>query len=101
MGERCKNVISGPKNGRHFPKSRSFEIKFADNMPLTLSKTPTKICWNDQNRFGGKCVNVILDPKNDRHFPRSRSFEVKFADNVFLPSFIAITKADLEKSEKM
>ena len=40
-------------------------------------------------------------------FPRSRSFEVIFPDRVhliqaiFLPSFVGITKMDLEKSAKM
>ena len=39
---KCKNVISDPKAGRHLARSRSFEVKFADNVPLTPSNLPTK-----------------------------------------------------------
>ena len=71
------------------------------------SNVPTKFHWNNQNRFGEKCKNVISETKNDCHFPRSRSLEVKFADKVLLtlamslPSFVGLTKIDLEKSVKM
>ena len=34
----AKNVISDPKNGCHFQRSRSFEVKFTDKVPLTSSK---------------------------------------------------------------
>ena len=55
FGEKCKNVISDTKNGRHFPRSRSFEVKFADRVPLTSSNAPTKFRMNIQNRLGEMC----------------------------------------------
>ena len=58
FGEKCKNVISNPKTGRYFPRSRLFE----DKVPLILSKVPTKFRWNNQNTLGEKCKNVISDP---------------------------------------
>ena len=30
FGEKCTNIISDPKNGRHFPGSRSFEVKLVN-----------------------------------------------------------------------
>ena len=92
FGENCKNVISDLKNGRHFPSSRSFEVKFTNKVPLTPSNVPTKFCWNNQKRLGEKCKNVISDFKNGCHFPWSRSFEVKFADMVPLSSSNVSTK---------
>ena len=60
-----------------FPRSRSFEVKFADKVHLNPSNVPTKFHWNNQNKFGENCEkNVISDLKNDHHFPRSRSCEV-------------------------
>ena len=38
--KKCKNVISDPKNGRHVPRSRLFEVRFADEVPL-----PTFVDW--------------------------------------------------------
>ena len=35
--EKCNNVISDLKNGHHFPRLRSFEVKFADKMPIPLT----------------------------------------------------------------
>ena len=32
-----KNVISDPSNGRNFSRSRSFEVRFADKVALTLA----------------------------------------------------------------
>ena len=39
-----KNVISDPQNGRHFPRTRSFEVKFKDNVPLTLAISLPSFC---------------------------------------------------------
>ena len=64
LEKKCKNVISDPKNGHHFPRSMSFEVKFTNKVPLTLSK----FCLNNQNTFGEKCKIVISDPKNGHHF---------------------------------
>ena len=33
----AKNVISDPKNGCHFPRSRSFDVKFTDKVSFTPS----------------------------------------------------------------
>ena len=95
--EKCKNASSDPQNGHHFPRSRLFEVKFMDKMPLTSSNVSTQFRLNNQNRFWAKCKNVISDPSNGSHFPRSRSFDVKF----ILPSSVGITKIDLDKSAKM
>ena len=66
---------------------RSFEIKFADKVPLTSSNIPNKFCWNNQHAVGEKHKNAISGPKNGRHFKRSRSFEVRFVDKVpFTPT---------------
>ena len=51
FGEKCKNVSSDPENGCHFIRSRSFEVKFADKVPLSPSNVPTKFCSNNHNRF--------------------------------------------------
>ena len=56
----AKNSISNHKNGRHLPKSTRFEVKFTNKASLTPSNIPTKLCWNNQNRFGEKCKNVIF-----------------------------------------
>ena len=42
VGEKCQNAISDLKNAHHFPRSRSFEVKFADKLTLTPSNFPTK-----------------------------------------------------------
>ena len=39
IGEKCKNTISDPKNGRHFPRSLPLE------MSLPTSVAITKIYW--------------------------------------------------------
>ena len=44
FGEKCKNGISDPKNGHHFPKS--FEVNFADKVPLTNSNAPIEFHSN-------------------------------------------------------
>ena len=41
------NMISGPENGRHYPWSRSFEVKFADKVLLTTSNVPAKFHWRN------------------------------------------------------
>ena len=66
------------------PRSRSFDVKFADKVTLPPSNVPTKIRWNTHNRFGEKCKDVNPYPTNGHHFPKSRSFDVKFADKVTL-----------------
>ena len=58
--KKCKNAISDPKNGCHFPRSRLFEIKFVDKVPLTPGNVTTKFRWNNQNRLGEKGINVIF-----------------------------------------
>ena len=89
--EMCKNVISDAKNGHHFQRSRSFEVKSRDKMPLINSNIPTTFCSNKHNIFGEKSKNVISYPKNGRHFPRSMLFAVKFVDKVPLtPSNVPI-----------
>ena len=75
-------MISDPKNARHILRSRSFEVKFVDKVPLTPSNVPTTFRGDNQNKFGEKCESVILDSKNGRHSPRSRPFKVKFPDKV-------------------
>ena len=60
--EKSEKCYFRPVNGRHFPQSRSFEVKFADIVPLTPSNVPAKFCSNNQSRFGEKCTNVISDP---------------------------------------
>ena len=55
FGEKCKNVISNPKIGRHFPRSGSLEVKFVDMMLLTPSNVPAKFRSNNQNRLREKC----------------------------------------------
>ena len=46
-------------------------------MPLT----PTKLRWNNQNRFGKELKkNLTSDPETGRNFPGSMSFEVNFAE---------------------
>ena len=62
FGEKCKNVILDPKNGRHLLRSRAFEVKFMDKVSLIPSNVPTKFRLNKQNRFGEKCKTVISDP---------------------------------------
>ena len=54
VGGKCKNAISDPKNGRHFKRSRSFKVKFADKVPITPGNVLTKFCWNNQNRLAKK-----------------------------------------------
>ena len=51
----AKKIISDPYNSRHLPRSRSFEVKFTDKVPLTPSNIPTKFLLKNQNRLGGKC----------------------------------------------
>ena len=41
FGESAENAISDPTNGRHFLRSRSFEIKFTDKDARTL--TPSNV----------------------------------------------------------
>ena len=45
FGEKCKYVISDPKNGNHF--SSLFEVKFADKVPLTSSNVATNFRWSN------------------------------------------------------
>ena len=45
-----------------FPRSKSFEGKFTDKVPLTPNNAPAKFCSNNQNSFAVKCKNVISDP---------------------------------------
>ena len=70
-------MIPDPKNGRHLARSRSFEVKLVDKVPLTASNVPTKFRWNNQNTFGENYKHVISDLKKGRHFPRARLIEVK------------------------
>ena len=83
-----------------------FEVKSADNVPLTPSNVPTKFRSDRHNRFGKKYTNVISDLKNGHYYTRSRSFEVKFAGKVPLTlamsiqSFVRITEKDWEKTAK-
>ena len=63
------------------PSSRSFEVKFAEMVPLTPINVNKKFHWNNQNILGKKCKNAISDPKNGRYFLRS-SIELKFSDKV-------------------
>ena len=79
-----KNMISGPKNVCHYPRSRSFAVKFADKVPLTLSNVPAKFAGKTEIDLEKSAKNMISGPKIGRHYPRSRSFEVKFTDKVSL-----------------
>ena len=38
-------------SGKLQKKSKSFEVKFADNVPLTPSNVPPKFRWINQNKF--------------------------------------------------
>ena len=50
------------KNGHHFLKSRLFDVKFADKVPLTPSDVPTKFCFNNQNIFGEEVQKCNFRP---------------------------------------
>ena len=76
-------------------------------LPLTPSNVPTKFHWNNQNRFGEKCKNAISHPKMAT-IPRGQ-YRLKSNSRtryplplvMSLPSFVRISKIDLEKSAKM
>ena len=105
--KKSANCYFRPYNGGHFPRSRSFEVKSTDKVPLTPSYVPSTFRWNKKNRVGKKCKNAISDPKNGRHFPSSRLFGSNsqimcpLPLAMSLPSFVGITKIDWEKSAKM
>ena len=58
---KVQNVISYPETRRHFPSSRSFDVKFADKLPLNPSNVPTKFSWKNQNTLGEKCKKYYFD----------------------------------------
>ena len=60
LEESAKVLLSDPKNVRHFPRSRWFEVLFADKVPLTPSYIPAKFRRSNQNRLGEKCKSVIF-----------------------------------------
>ena len=43
--KKCKYAISDLKNGRHVPRSKSFEVKFADKIPLPSFVGITILDW--------------------------------------------------------
>ena len=96
-----------PENGRHFPGSKSFEVKFADKVPINPNNVPTKLCWNNQNTVEEKYKNAISDLRIaaiSLGLGRLRSnlwTECSLPLAMCLPSFVRITKTNLEKSEKM
>ena len=45
FGKKCKTVISDPKNGHYYPRSKSFEVKFVGKVPLTPSNVPYQISF--------------------------------------------------------
>ena len=109
FGKMCKNVISDSKNGCHFPRSKSFEVKFAKKVPFTPINVPTMFGWNNQNRLGEKCKNVIsLKTLKMAAISQGRGRLMSYfwkrcplslAMNP--PSFDGIPRIDLEKCAKM
>ena len=85
FGEKCKNVILDPYNGPHFPKSRSFRVKFQTACLLHLPMSLPKFHWNNQ-------IDWRKVQKKGSHFPRSRSFEDKFPNKVPLTPSNVSTK---------
>ena len=80
--KKCKNVISDPENGCHFPRLRVFEVKFMDKVPLTPNNVPTKFRLNNQIDLEKGAKLLLQIHKKGCHFPRSRSLKVRFTEKV-------------------
>ena len=107
MWGKCKNVIAHPENSCHFQRSRSFEVKFTDNVPLTTTNVPTKFRWNKPKRFGEKCkkrfqtLKMAVISQGQGHLKSNSWTRCPLPLAMSLPSLVSITKIHLEKSAKI
>ena len=101
--KKCKNVISVPKID---PRLRSFEVKFADKVPLTLNIVPKRregeeTETNHMGHFshGSHVYTVHLESVELPYFLLWEFSVIQIHE--FITSSVGITKIDWEKSVKM
>ena len=74
----AKNLISDPKNGRHFKSSRSFEVKFADRFPLPIAMSLPSFVGINKIDWEKSAKMWFFSIQNGCHFAESRAFRPKF-----------------------